>query len=317
VPYPIFPSLSRAPSFQSTRKIEDGTLKDPMESGYVATRPRFTRLRRTFGVSYKFLSAEDVRALDVFESQTVQGGAGAFYLPNLLPNGSFELLDQSTGQLQGWSVDPAGIGAGALFSCLPSTQAHDGSTAIQFNSVAGSIAAHGSSLVTRLLCSQPLNVTAGDVYQIEGWLDGVTTLAAGLTATFYFGVTVVYEDGTVSLNGREYTNAPTPSGYLAISDTFTVQPSAGGATQATIEASLNVQITSSNGSSTDVGAGQAVFTVDSVGMALIGSAQPNGRMPGLNPLLNAVRFTEGLQISDAGIANGQKTYNVSFEVTEV
>ena len=104
--YPIIPSLSRYPDFATTRKIQDGTLSSPMESGYVTTRPRFTRLRRTWGVTWKNVTEGDVIALDRFEVSTVKGGAGAFYMPNLLENGSFEDYNQTSvsASYSGWSA---------------------------------------------------------------------------------------------------------------------------------------------------------------------------------------------------------------------
>src|SRR5581483_10620234 len=64
----IFPSLSRAASMDSSEQAADDTIRDSMDSGYVATRPRFTRERRTWNVNHRNLIAEDVRVLRNFRA---------------------------------------------------------------------------------------------------------------------------------------------------------------------------------------------------------------------------------------------------------
>lgn len=56
----------------------DPTLRDPYENGMEASRARFTRLRRTFTVSYKYLTFDDKALLDAFYQSTVTFGAGIF-----------------------------------------------------------------------------------------------------------------------------------------------------------------------------------------------------------------------------------------------
>lgn len=311
--YPIFPSISRAPSFESTRKLEDGTLKDPMESGYVATRPRFTRLRRTFGVSYKFLSAEDVRALDRFETLTVQGGAGAFYLPNLIRNGSFEVIGPD-GELVGWQVL---AGAGNPYSVSQTTNAYDGSNAIKFSLNAITLTAgEDIQTLTSVECA-PVSVSAGDSYLAQAYVNMTNAPPANVALPLYILATVTYSDGT-RVNRAYAQQYNSTSGWVNISATIPIVASQSGATKATLQIAIGAVADNSAGSTTvNLAAGSAVYLVDSVGLALVASAHPNGRMPGLSPLIYPVRFTKGVQMRDAGIADGQKTYHATFEVTEL
>lgn len=52
--------------------LEDSTIRDEMENGAVFTRPRFSRMRRSWKVSYKALTVADRDALRTF-AQTVGG----------------------------------------------------------------------------------------------------------------------------------------------------------------------------------------------------------------------------------------------------
>ena len=75
----------------SSRSLEDDTIRDQNESGAVATRPRFTRARRTWKINTRNLTAEDARVLDYFSEITAARGGNAFLYPNLLLNWSFEI----------------------------------------------------------------------------------------------------------------------------------------------------------------------------------------------------------------------------------
>lgn len=57
--------------------IEDGVIRSPAEGGYEQTRPRFTRARRTWGLSY-IVDATDLATLRAFEWTTVSNGADLF-----------------------------------------------------------------------------------------------------------------------------------------------------------------------------------------------------------------------------------------------
>ncbi len=73
----VFPSLSVGPSFPVEEQIEDATLRSPTEGGYVITRARFTRLRRSWTLKYRHMSQADRDALVQFVRE-VGGGADAF-----------------------------------------------------------------------------------------------------------------------------------------------------------------------------------------------------------------------------------------------
>lgn len=75
-----FPTLSRAPSYplDPDGELEDVVLRSPQTAGYEQTRPRTTRARRTFGLSYPVLDDTDTAALRVFEITTLHNGADSF-----------------------------------------------------------------------------------------------------------------------------------------------------------------------------------------------------------------------------------------------
>jgi hypothetical protein len=56
---PYFPSLTKKPSVGIKRGGEDPTVKSKAEDGLVLTRPRFTRIRRTFTVPYRNVPVSD------------------------------------------------------------------------------------------------------------------------------------------------------------------------------------------------------------------------------------------------------------------
>ena len=113
----VFPSLSRQPSMDSSKSTEDDTIRDPMESGDVATRPRGTRARDTWKVNVRNITAEDKRALDYFQRVTAARGSNSFLFPNLLPNGSFEFPAPSAAMLAfGWYQGQCARGGSSCLS---------------------------------------------------------------------------------------------------------------------------------------------------------------------------------------------------------
>lgn len=88
---PAFPTLSRPPSYpiDPDGQIEDAVLRSPAEGGYEQTRPRFTRMRRTWGLNYRHLSDTDVALLRTFETTTLSNGAAAFTWTHPLGAGTF------------------------------------------------------------------------------------------------------------------------------------------------------------------------------------------------------------------------------------
>ncbi|PIQ26127.1 hypothetical protein COW64_12340 [bacterium (Candidatus Blackallbacteria) CG18_big_fil_WC_8_21_14_2_50_49_26] len=75
-----FVTLSKAPSLPLSPdgKIEDVVLRSSAEAGYLQTRPRTTRARRSWGVRYPVLDATDTAALRAFEITTLRNGADSF-----------------------------------------------------------------------------------------------------------------------------------------------------------------------------------------------------------------------------------------------
>lgn len=300
-----------------------------MESGAVATRPRFTRMRRIFGASYKYLNAEDVRALDRFETETVQGGAGAFYLPNLLPNSSFEQRDAGAG-LAGWTLSDFNYDDPAIatpFVPSVSAAADDGDSALCFT--VSAITCQGYAFYEeRATATGSFAVRIGDVLSFAARVNVVNALATPavpgvLLAQLFARLTVVYSDDTQQVISQVIGQAST-GGYSDAAASFTVPAGAAGVTAATAQFAIVAKIGYdtfyegaefySGGSCT---AGQAVFTVDRVGLALATAVQAHGRMPGSSPLGRAVRLSKPMQVRDAGIASGAPAYDVTLELTEL
>jgi len=75
--YPAFPTLSHPAEYPLKETRVDQSLKSDMEKGYVITRPRFTRVRKRFHVTYNVLTQADKNTLDTFVD-TVKGDADIF-----------------------------------------------------------------------------------------------------------------------------------------------------------------------------------------------------------------------------------------------
>lgn len=61
--------------------LEDGTISDKMENGAVFTRPRFSRMRRTWKVNYKACPVADRDALRTF-AMSVGGWENFTFIDN-------------------------------------------------------------------------------------------------------------------------------------------------------------------------------------------------------------------------------------------
>ncbi len=77
-----FPTLSRNPVYPIKKGYVDTTLKQTSETGYVMTRPRSSRIQRTWEVEYQGLVASDSTAIDEF-MVTVKGGSDYFDWTNI------------------------------------------------------------------------------------------------------------------------------------------------------------------------------------------------------------------------------------------
>ena len=74
-----FPTLSRKPSsLDPDGTLEDVVLRSPFDAGYEQTRPKTTRARRNWGVTYDELPDADVATLRTYEQATLVNGSAAF-----------------------------------------------------------------------------------------------------------------------------------------------------------------------------------------------------------------------------------------------
>ena len=77
---PAFPTLSVPCSYpiDPDGVIDDVIMRSPQEAGYEQTRPRTTRPRRNFGVTYIGLESVDEALLRTFEITTLRNGSDSF-----------------------------------------------------------------------------------------------------------------------------------------------------------------------------------------------------------------------------------------------
>lgn len=314
--YPVMPSLSRAPVFQTTRDLEDGTLRDPMESGYVATRPRFTRQRAKYSVTVKNLVAEDLRVLDIFERTVVQGGAGAFYLPNLAPNASFEFAGNPGQIFACWQASSWNQAATTVPAAVPyavsRTAGTDGLWAACFSTVACALDA-GAMYEGRLSAENTIPVATGDILSLAG-VASVTNPTGAPTASLLGRLLVTYADGTTQSVDEVIASAAT-SGFTSFAASFTVPTHSAAAVSAAFV--LVARLDNSAGTAAaNITAAEISFAVDQLSLAVISAAQPYGRMPGTSPVAVPVRFTKLPNYKDTEWS-GQDRFDVTFEVTEL
>lgn len=289
----------------SSKSVDDDTIRDQMESGYVATRPRFTRARRTWKINVRNLVAEDMRALDEFFMVTAARGANSFLYPNLLENGSFELpADSAADLIYGWSVGAAV----AQIATTTGATAYDGMQSAAFATVNGQQLGADATVLATLIADRQIACSPGEVYtfsvqakQAVGTFAG--TLSAYATATFYDSngnQLSVYTGGAV----------PVASGWQSYGMQFTAPANAAG-----FSIALVVKLVGGAGEVTLDGSTSVLW--DAAGCALLTPITPYGRMAGSQPLGCLVRFTKLPETSDIGYGAGVKRYGANFELTEV
>jgi phage-related protein len=72
-------SLAKSPTtLDPDGELEDAVLRTPFDAGYEQTRPKYTRMRRIWGVRYDELSNADVATLRTYEQTTLVNGANSF-----------------------------------------------------------------------------------------------------------------------------------------------------------------------------------------------------------------------------------------------
>lgn len=76
-----FVTLSRAPAWPLSpdgAPVEGSVISGSSQGGYEVTRPRYTRQRREWGVSFRNLSLADIEDFRDFWSGDIANGSGAF-----------------------------------------------------------------------------------------------------------------------------------------------------------------------------------------------------------------------------------------------
>ncbi len=303
----IFPSLSRQPSMDSSKTTEDDTIRDQAESGYVSTRPRFTRARRTWKINTRNLVLEDIRALDEFYMFTTGRGGSAFLYPNLLPNWSFEFPALiSTDVVFAWSE--AGIPQESIG--VSTVTVKDGTQAVSFGTVAAQVVAALTTVSAALDCDTAIPCNAGEVYVFTGQVNAVQgTLAAGVLGA---NVSVAFYDaGGTYLSTLAGTAATIGGGWQSYGYQFTVPANA-----SSFHVVLTTTLSNTTASAITLD-NSASVAWDCVACALLTPLTPYGRMVGSNSLGCLVRFGKLPEISDVGWVGTVKRYGASFELGEL
>jgi len=308
----VFPSLSRQPSMDSSKSTEDDTIRDPMESGDVATRPRGTRARDTWKVNVRNLVAEDKRVLDYFQRVTAARGSNSFLFPNLLPNGSFEFPAPSAAFLAfGWYQGSAP--AAALPVSLATAGLEDGLQALCFGTTAGQVLTANQSVVAEVDSNVTTPCTPGETYLFHARVKPTKGSLASAATLWGSAAMFTYDanGNQSSLNGSGNGFNTSVAGWQDYFTTFTIPAGA-----VSFQVRLLGHLTGP-GSGTITLDGSASILMDEVACALLTPVQYYGRMAGSDCLPRPVRFTKLPEFSDIGYGSGQKVYGVNFELTEV
>lgn len=297
-----------------------------MDLGYVATRPRFSRGRRTWNCNVRNLFLEDVRALDEFKETTVKRGSLSFYFPNLVQNGSFELPAVFDSEIvQGWSPE---IMQG--FSVQPTAMAADGLTGIQIATAAGSIAS-GQALTAQIASPISLRVRSGEVYQgvfqSLASVTGFSGVSCGAGANL--SIVLQLSDGSalnVAPASSNSLSGASPKVYSSVVQQFTIPTPSADVFISAAYLVLSVTLHNSGTAAISLGApglGNSISACfDSVGLALIQQAPGHslyGRLIGSTSLVRPVRFAPNRlpEFSDIGFGGGMKRYGTTFALEEV
>ena len=86
---PDYPTNIQLPS-RCEEVTEDPAIRSGFETGIVHTRPRFTRVRRTWKISWEYIKGADYRVLRTFYDQ-IRGGALSFNWTHPIENKVFEV----------------------------------------------------------------------------------------------------------------------------------------------------------------------------------------------------------------------------------
>ncbi len=302
----------------SSETTEDDTIRDKMESGYVATRPRSTRARRTWNINHRFLTEEDARSLINFRDQGVLRGALPFYYPNLFKNSSFEIAPDygSNDVAQGWTaalVENVNVGSVGRYGTIDrnsfGSAGAEGSVAIAMyclNTNAGS---------AQFMHATSIACAPGDTYLVNCtfWKIAANTPAALAAGTgFAVSAAITFDDGTTAVVSSPLNSmlAPNTLGFAPLSTTFTI-PDSPTSFSGTMVVSFELAAAG--------GTFPLDLFVDAVGLALTSRRFPRLTMAGTSRINTLVRFASGglPQISDMGWSGGRKAYGATFKLEEV
>lgn len=318
----IFPSLSCFPTMDGSESLENDTLSDKAQSGYVATRPRFTRVRRTWKVNFRTITAADKLALETFAAVTTARGANSFFFPNMVLNGGFETPATVSGQIAaGWvEVSPQDIGGTNPIDAeviVETSTVDSGGSALQCGFVAGHDfpADYGSGASAGTAVGIP--VIAGESYTLSGDMLSSNPTTGGswnpiLAAWFTDSAGTATTLGTNSIS-HSYLEWPVVSGngsWQAGSWTLTAPA---GATQLFLV--VGVLMNTGSTAQTTTSAWNAYF--DNLACALTTPLTTFGRMAGSANLGVPVRFTSLPEFSDMGWVGNQKRFGAAMALTEV
>jgi len=95
-----FPTLADAPEvpLDPDGTLEDCVLRSPFDAGYVQTRARFTRARRSWGLNWPAMTDADVAILRAYEQTTLVNGSQAFTWTHPVSSASYTV--QLTGPIK-------------------------------------------------------------------------------------------------------------------------------------------------------------------------------------------------------------------------
>jgi len=319
----IFPVLSKAPQINAVLKYDEaGTLIDGMESGAVATRPRFTRNRRTWSVSYRGLTLVDLAVLDFFVRQQAVLGANGFWFPNQLANGGMDLgADLGSGDVvRGWAQ---GSAQGGLVWVNTQEQnpanTLDGGNAMLLSFKAGQsvpVGAFGEAVIGHRSNALPYLPIPGETYLAAGRFLVSNTLAfpANIQPSLVITLTINYDDGSQDVfNSASINSNANSQGWQELTVLGTV---GAGKNVVSMTFTINHGVINSSSSTWNMPGSGNCFDVraDQCGIALVASPRPYGALAGATGISSLVRFSKAPQAAQAGRADLVTT---AFEITEM
>lgn len=87
-----FPEGIGAPDYPLTETMEDAVIRSSMEDGTVKTRPRFTRNRSTFEVTWNNMPQDEKELFEEFYKTTTKNGSKAFNWTHPASSTNYEVV---------------------------------------------------------------------------------------------------------------------------------------------------------------------------------------------------------------------------------